>query len=65
MVESMKRYHSNPLPLGIEVFGIDLSQPINNITKQQILEDVTKYRIVVFRNQVNLSFVQVKITNSL
>ena len=47
-------YESQPLTIGIEVLGLDLKQPLADDVKQKIMEDVTKYRILVFRNQVGL-----------
>ena len=46
-------YQANALPIGIEIFGINLNQPISDIVKKKIIKDVTKHRIMVFRNQVS------------
>lgn len=44
-------YQMTPLKIGVEVRGISLQQdPPTNVI-QQIKEDVTKHRIVVFRDQ--------------
>lgn len=49
-------YQIRALHIGIEVFGVDLNQPLSNAVKNMIMKDVTKHRIVVFRNQVGKLF---------
>lgn len=45
-------YTLSPLPLfGVEVYGIDLQQPIPHSIVEKIKQDVTQHRLVVFRNQ--------------
>ncbi|XP_078481351.1 alpha-ketoglutarate-dependent sulfate ester dioxygenase-like [Ciona intestinalis] len=55
IIQGMKMIHSNykssPLPIGIEVFGVDLKRQLDQVTVERIKEDVTKHRLVVFRNQ--------------
>lgn len=44
-------YKLRPLKLGAEVFGIDLKAPIDKATIEEIKRDVTKHRLLVFRDQ--------------
>ena len=53
---SLKMYELRPIKLGCEVFGIDLKSPISPEVRDQIIRDVRKYRILVFRNQGVLPF---------
>ena len=47
-----RTYNVARLPLfGVEVNGIDLKQPVDKDTVAVIKEDVTRYRLVVFRGQ--------------
>ena len=46
-----KFYNLKPLYLGAEILGLDLKQALSNDVIKQIKRDVTKYRILVFRNQ--------------
>ena len=51
LVRRMSSYHTNPLKLGVEVFGIDLKENISPETVDKIKEDLWKSRILVFRDQ--------------
>ena len=44
-------YKSQALSIGIKMLVLYLKQPLADDVKQKIMEDVTKYRNVVFRNQ--------------
>ncbi|CAK8686170.1 unnamed protein product [Clavelina lepadiformis] len=44
-------YQRKPLPIGIEVFGINLNEPLTEDIVCAIRKDVTKHRLVVFRDQ--------------
>ena len=47
----MSKYKLNPLKIGAEVFGLDLSKQVSAETKEIIKKDVSRHRILVFRNQ--------------
>lgn len=47
----MSKYKLNPLNIGAEVFGLDLSKQVSTETKEIIKKDVSQHRILVFRNQ--------------
>ena len=47
----MSKYKLNPLKIGAEVFGLDLSKQVSAETKEIIRKDVSQHRILVFRNQ--------------
>jgi len=49
--EKMSKYKLNPLNIGAEVFGLDLSKQVSTETKEIIKKDVSQHRILVFRNQ--------------
>jgi taurine dioxygenase len=48
-------YILKPLKLGCEVIGIDLSASISTQVIEQIKQDVTEHRILVFRDQLSLT----------
>jgi len=45
-----KLYSLNLLRFGAEIFGLDLKKSLSNDIISQIKKDVTKYRLVIFRN---------------
>ncbi|KAI0210220.1 hypothetical protein LSAT2_005040 [Lamellibrachia satsuma] len=57
--ETQKQQHDyykvKPAVLGIEVFGIKLNDPVPQEAIDQIKKDVQKYRIVIFRDQGQVS----------
>ena len=48
-------YELRPNKLGKLVYGIDLKSAISKQVKNQIIEDVRKHRLLVFKNQGVLS----------
>ncbi|MGW4325979.1 TauD/TfdA dioxygenase family protein [Nocardia sp. NPDC004573] len=49
----MSRYHIGPLAstFGAEVFGIDLSGPLEELVSASLVDDLLKYRVLVVRDQ--------------
>ncbi|WP_063711451.1 MULTISPECIES: TauD/TfdA dioxygenase family protein [Nocardia] len=49
----MSRYHIDPLAstFGAEVFGIDLSGPLEESVSASLIDDLLKYRVLVVRDQ--------------
>ena len=52
---SSSSYELKPLKVGAEVFGILLDKPISEPVRDQIIKDVSKHRILVFRNQSGIT----------
>ena len=48
-------YQTKPASLGVEVFGIDLKKDVPQPIIDQIKEDVHKHRILIFRDQGDVS----------
>ncbi|XP_076449588.1 (3R)-3-[(carboxymethyl)amino]fatty acid oxygenase/decarboxylase-like isoform X1 [Babylonia areolata] len=46
-----KRMEYKPAPIGVEVCGIDLKQPVPDSVIAQIREDVHKHRMLIFKDQ--------------
>ena len=48
-------YQLKPIKLGCEVTGIKLDERVSDDVIEMIREDVTKHRLLVFKNQHNLT----------
>merc|ERR1712004_792752 len=54
-MSSSSPYELRPLKVGMEVYGISLDKSTSDSVKDQIIKDVAKHRILVFRNQSGIS----------
>ena len=51
-MDDVRPYQISPLPLcGVEVRGIDLKEDLDREMIDKIIADVTKYRLMIFRDQ--------------
>ncbi|XP_002736251.3 uncharacterized protein LOC100366463 [Saccoglossus kowalevskii] len=54
-VTSHEFYDLKPVKLGCEVRGIDIGHPVPRRVTEQIKKDVTEHRILIFKDQHNIS----------
>nr|XP_006818384.1 PREDICTED: uncharacterized protein LOC102802154 [Saccoglossus kowalevskii] len=55
MVQSHEFYDLKPVKLGCEIRGIDIGNPIPEEVIEQIKKDVTEHRLLIFKDQHNIS----------